>query len=156
VQRFGQPDSRSFIAFVNGKYKLNESTDAYLFGSFGCRWGENDFNYRNPTQGGVFTSTQAADVFNQNFAKLPKQYQDWYNDNPAALSAYPGGFTPRFSATSLDGSAVAGVRRGRLGHPDERRHPSCEPNFALKGGVPLERPYESDGARYYGRLNFDF
>jgi len=110
VQRFGQPDTRSFTAFVNGKYELSESTEAYLFGNFGYRWGENDFNYRNPTQGGVFTSTQAADVFERNFATLPKPYQDWYNNNPAVLAGYPGGFTPRFSATSLDGSAVAGVR----------------------------------------------
>ena len=110
VQRFGQPDTRSFIAFVNGKYQLTESSEAYVFGSFGYRWGENDFNYRNPTQGGVFTSTQAPDVFNQNFAGLPQQYQDWFNDNPAAQAGYPGGFTPKFSAKSLDGSAVAGVR----------------------------------------------
>ena len=110
VQRFGQPDTRAFIAFVNSKYQLAESTEAYLFGNFGYHWGENDFNYRNPTQGGVFTSTQAADVFAKNFATLPKQYQDWYNNNPAVLAGYPGGFTPRFSATSLDGSAVAGVR----------------------------------------------
>ena len=110
VQRFGQPDTRSFIAFVNSKYELSESSEAYLFGNFGYRWGENDFNYRSPTQGAVFTSTQAPDVFAANFATLPKQYQDWYNNNPAVLSGYPGGFTPRFSATSLDGSAVAGVR----------------------------------------------
>ncbi len=58
----------------------------------------------------MFTSTQPADVFNANFATLPKQYQDWYNNNPAVLAGYPGGFTPRFSATSLDGSAIAGVR----------------------------------------------
>jgi len=110
VQRFGQPDTRSFIAFVNGKYQLTESTEAYLFGNFGYHWGENDFNYRSPTQGAVFTSTQSPDVFNKNFATLPKLYQDYYNNNPAVLSGYPGGFTPRFSATSLDGSAVAGVR----------------------------------------------
>jgi iron complex outermembrane recepter protein len=110
VQRFGQPDTRSFIAFVNSKYHLTDSTEAYLFGNFGYHWGENDFNYRSPTQGSVFTSTQPADVFNSNFAALPKQYQDWYNNNPAVLAGYPGGFTPRFSATSLDGSAVAGVR----------------------------------------------
>jgi hypothetical protein len=90
VQRFGQPDSRSFIAFVNSKYKLTDSTEAYLFGNFGYHWGENDFNYRNPKQGGVFTSTQATDTFNANFATLPKQYQDWYNNNPAVLSGYPG------------------------------------------------------------------
>ncbi len=110
VQRFGQPDTRSFIAFVNSKYKLTDSAEAYLFGNFGYHWGENDFNYRSPTQGGVFQSTQSGDVLAGNLAKLPKQYQDWYNNNPAALSGYPGGFTPRFSATSLDGSAVAGVR----------------------------------------------
>lgn len=110
VQRFGQPDTRSFIAFVNSKYKLTDSTEAYLFGNFGYHWGENDFNYRSPTQGGVFTSPQAPDVFAANFANVPKQYQDWYNNNPAVLSGYPGGFTPRFSARSLDGSAVAGVR----------------------------------------------
>lgn len=110
VQRFGQPDTRSFIAFVNSKYQLSETTEAYLFGNFGYHWGENDFNYRSPTQGAVFTSTQAPDVFAKNFATLPKQYQDWYNNNPAVLAGYPGGFTPRFSATSLDGSAVAGVR----------------------------------------------
>ena len=110
VQRFGQPDTRSFVTFVNSKYQLSESTEAYLFGNFGYHWGENDFNYRNPTQGGVFKSTQAQDVFDGNFATLPKPYQDWYNNNPAVLAGYPGGFTPRFSATSLDGSAVAGLR----------------------------------------------
>ncbi|HYP97492.1 MAG TPA: TonB-dependent receptor [Polyangiaceae bacterium] len=110
VQRFGQPDTRNFVVFVNSKYQLTDSAEGYLFGNFGYHWGENDFNYRSPTQGSVFTSTQPADVFNANFATLPKQYQDWYNDNPAVLAGYPGGFTPRFSATSLDGSAVAGVR----------------------------------------------
>ncbi|HEX2671519.1 MAG TPA: TonB-dependent receptor [Polyangiaceae bacterium] len=110
VQRFGQPDTRNFIAFVNSKYQLADSAEAYLFGNFGYHWGENDFNYRNPTQGSVFTSTQPPDVFNANFATLPKVYQDWYNNNPAVQAGYPGGFTPRFSATSLDGSAVAGVR----------------------------------------------
>ena len=110
VQRFGQPDTRSFVAFVNSKYKLSDTAEAYLFGNAGYHWGENDFNYRSPKQGGVFTSTQAPDVFSANFATLPKQYQDWYNNNPAVLSGYPGGFTPRFSATSIDGSAVAGVR----------------------------------------------
>ncbi len=72
---------------------------------------ENDFNYRNPTQGGVFTSSQAPEVFNPNFATLPKPYQDWYNNNPrGAVGLSRRVHSARFSATSLDGSAVAGVR----------------------------------------------
>jgi iron complex outermembrane receptor protein len=110
VQRFGQPDTRSAIAFANAEYELTDALELYALGSAGYRWGENDFNYRNPTQGSVFTSTQPPEVFAPNFATLPAEYQDWYDNDPAALSGYPGGFTPRFSATSLDASAVAGVR----------------------------------------------
>jgi iron complex outermembrane receptor protein len=110
VQRFGQPDTRSLLAFLNGKYRLAGATELYAFGNFGYRWGENDFNYRNPNQGGVFKSAQTGAVFDSNFASLPGAYQDWYNNNPAARSGYPGGFTPRFSATSLDGSSVVGLR----------------------------------------------
>jgi iron complex outermembrane recepter protein len=110
VQRFGQPDTRAAVLFVNAEYELGKSLEAYAFGSAGYHWGENDFNYRNPTQGSVFTSTQPPEVFDANFATLPPAYQDWYNGNPAALSGFPGGFTPRFSATALDASAVAGLR----------------------------------------------
>ena len=110
VQRFGQPETRAAVLFVNATYELGDSVELYAFGSGGYHWGENDFNYRNPTQGSVFTSTQPPEVFGPNFATLPPAYQDWYNNNPAALSGYPGGFTPRFSATSWDASAVAGVR----------------------------------------------
>jgi len=110
VNRFGQPDSRAFETFLNTKYRLTNTTEAYAFGNFGYKWAENDFNWRNPTQGGVFKSSQTADLFATNFATLSQGAQDWYNGNPAALSGYPGGFTPRFSNTSLDGSVVGGVR----------------------------------------------
>ncbi|MET0342693.1 MAG: TonB-dependent receptor [Polyangiales bacterium] len=110
VQRFGQPDSRSVLVFLDGKLRLWGSTEAYTFGSFGYKWGENDFNYRSPTQGGVFTSTQKPEVFDPNFAGLDAPYQDWYRNNPAAFAGYAGGFTPRFSAESLDGSGVVGFR----------------------------------------------
>lgn len=116
VQRFGQPDTKSLHAFLNAKLRLVGSTEAYAFGNFGYKWGENDFNYRSPTQGSVFTSTQTGAAFDENFAKLTGAFQDWYRNNPAARSGYPGGFTPRFSATSLDGSAVVGVR----GEPTSR------------------------------------
>jgi iron complex outermembrane recepter protein len=114
VQRFGQPDTRSALLFANAKYEPTDSLELYAFGSADYHWGENDFNYRNPAQGGVFTSTQAPEVFDPNFATLPPEYQAWYVNDPAALSGYPGGFTPRFSATSLDASAVAGVS-GEIG-----------------------------------------
>ncbi|MET0790256.1 MAG: TonB-dependent receptor, partial [Polyangiaceae bacterium] len=110
VQRFGQPSTRGFTAFLNGKYQLSDSVELYAFGSLGLRRGESDFNYRNPSQGTVFISTQPAAAFQQNFATLPQEYQDWYNNDPASASGYPGGFTPRFSATSLDRSAVVGIR----------------------------------------------
>lgn len=110
VQRFGQPSTRGFTAFVNGKYRLSERVEVYAFGSLGLRRGESDFNYRSPGQGTVFTSIQPADAFQQNFATLPPEYQAWYNNDPAAASGYPGGFTPSFSAISLDRSAVVGVR----------------------------------------------
>lgn len=110
VQRFGQPETESAIAFLNARYELSSSLELYAFGSAGYRWGENDFNYRNPTQGSVFTSTQPPEVFDANFATLPPEYQDWYSNDPAGRSGYPGGFTPRFSATSFDASAVGGAR----------------------------------------------
>ncbi len=110
VQRFGQPDTHGVLAFLNGKLRLAGSAEAYVFGSFGYKWGENDFNYRGPTQGGVFTSSQTGATFDQNFATLEQPYRDWYLDNPAVRSGYAGGFTPRFSAQSLDGSAVVGLR----------------------------------------------
>lgn len=110
VQRFGQPATKGFMAFLNAKYQLSDRVEAYAFGSLGLRRGESDFNYRTPTQGTVFTSTQPADAFQANFASLPPEYQDWYSNDPAAAAGYPGGFTPLFSATSFDRSAVIGLR----------------------------------------------
>src|SRR6185436_2695329 len=75
VQRFGQPSTRGFTAFVNGKYRLSDTAEVYAFGSLGLRRGESDFNYRSPGQGTVFTSIQPADAFQQNFATLPPEYQ---------------------------------------------------------------------------------
>ncbi|MET0283126.1 MAG: TonB-dependent receptor [Polyangiales bacterium] len=110
VTRYGQPDTHGVLAFLNSKYRLTDDIDAYAFGSFGYRWGENDFNYRTPTQGSVFTSSQTGATFDNNFATLPQALQDYYRNNPAAIVGYPGGFTPRFSATTFDGSAVAGLK----------------------------------------------
>jgi len=108
--RWGQPDLRGLISFVDAGYKLTDDIELYAFGNFGYRWGKTDFFYRRPTQPTVFTSPQMPAVFDMNFATLPVRYQDWYRNNPAVLSGYPGGFTPRFAMTTLDGSAVAGAR----------------------------------------------
>jgi iron complex outermembrane receptor protein len=110
VQRFGQPDVWTLRTFLDAKYKLADQIEAYAFGSFGSGWGENDFNYRNPTQGSVFTSGQSPDLLATNLATVPAIYQTWYNNSPGVLSGYPGGFTPRFSATTYDGSAALGLR----------------------------------------------
>jgi len=110
VQRFGQPDVWTLRTFLNAKYKLADQLEAYTFGSFGSGWGENDFNYRNPNQGSVFKSGQSADLLATNLATVPAIYQTWYNNSPAVLSGYPGGFTPRFSAYTYDGSAALGLR----------------------------------------------
>jgi len=109
VQRFGLPDTKSVLAFVNAKYRLAPAAELYAFGSFGYLWGEGDFNWRNPTQGSVFTSGQDPKTLAGNLAGLPSAYQNWYSQASQGL-LYPGGFTPKFSATSLDGSLVAGVR----------------------------------------------
>jgi iron complex outermembrane recepter protein len=111
--RWGQPDLRGALSFLDASYNLTDDVELYAFANFGYRWGESDFYYRRPTQPTVFTSPQMPALFDTNFATLPQRYQDWYRNNPAVLSGYPGGFTPRFSMTTLDGSAVAGVR-GKL------------------------------------------
>jgi iron complex outermembrane recepter protein len=108
--RWGQPDLRGTTSFLDASYKLTDAVELYAFGNFGYRWGESDFFYRRPTQPTVFTSPQEGAVFDANFAMLPQRYQDWYNNNPAAASGYPGGFTPFFAMTTIDASAVAGVR----------------------------------------------
>jgi iron complex outermembrane receptor protein len=108
--RWGQPALRGLTSFLEAGYKVTDDIEIYAFGNFGYRWGETDFYYRRPTQPTVFTSPQMTDTFNTNFGTLDARYQQWYVNNPAALSGYPGGFTPYFSMTTLDGSAVAGAR----------------------------------------------
>lgn len=125
--RWGQPALRGLTSFVDASYELTDDIELYAFGNFGYRWGETDFFFRRPSQPTVFVSPQMPGVFDTNFATLPARYQQWYLNNPALQSGYPGGFTPYFSMTTLDGSAVAGARgtvannfrwdlSGRYGH----------------------------------------
>ncbi len=167
VQRFGLPDTKSFLAFVNAKYKLAPAAELYAFGSFGYIWGENDFNWRTPTQGSVFTSGQDSATLAKNLAALPPAYQSWYSNASQGL-LYPGGFTPKFSATSLDTSVVAGVRgdlapsltwdlSGRYG----RNHILYKIRDTINASEGLYSPTEfNDGTKtqteYAGNLDFNY
>jgi len=79
-QRFGEPDTQQSVLFVNGQLRLNESVDAYAFGSYGNRDTHSPGFYR-PALG-----------------------------TRNILSIYPQGFLPVEASNTTDQSLVVGLR----------------------------------------------
>jgi iron complex outermembrane receptor protein len=91
VQRWGQPDLRTWRAAVNAKVPL-DFTEFYLFGTAGQGNGLSDFNWRNPVGNPtVYGSSPAFPGFD-------------------LRSIYPAGFTPRFGSEDQDYQLVVGAR----------------------------------------------
>jgi len=93
VQRWGNPDLKTYQGAVNAAVPLGEVAEAYAFGTYTKSDGINDINWRNPAANpAIFNVTTAFPGFN-------------------LRTIYPGGFTPREGIHARDVQAVAGVRR---------------------------------------------
>jgi len=98
VQRWGNPDLKTYQGAVNAAVPLGEVAEAYAFGTYTKSDGINDINWRNPAANpAIFNITAAFPGFD-----LKK--------------IYPGGFTPREGIHARDVQTVAGVR-----HTDDER-----------------------------------
>jgi iron complex outermembrane receptor protein len=91
VQRWGQPDLRTWRAAINAKLPL-DFTEFYVVGTAGQGDGLSDFNWRNPVgNAAVFGSSPAFPGFD-------------------LRTIYPAGFTPRFGSEDQDFQLVLGAR----------------------------------------------
>ena len=91
VQRWGQPDLKTWRAAVNGSLPL-AMTELYFFGTAGQSEGLSDFNWRNPVGNPTIYGTSPA------FPTFDLR------------TIYPAGFTPRFGSKDKDFQFVAGAR----------------------------------------------
>lgn len=91
VQRWGQPDLRTWRTAINAKIPL-DFTELYAFGTAGQGSGLSDFNWRNPVGNPtVYGSSPAFPGFD-------------------LRTIFPAGFTPRLGAEDQDYQFVAGAR----------------------------------------------
>jgi len=98
VQRWGNPDLKTYSGAVNAAAPLGDVAEAYAFGTFTKTDGINDINWRNPAANpAIFNQVSVFPGFN-------------------LRAIYPGGFTPREGIHGRDVQAVAGVRHSK----DER------------------------------------
>ena len=138
VMIWGAPETRyDFKFFGNLGLDLGNGREAYAFGNYAKRKIQGGFYYRNPhTRSGVFNGDPVT-VDGQTFdtVKVADLSEDGVSgncppirivDNVASaadsaaveanpdcfslISAFPGGFTPRFGGTLNDFSAAVGVR----------------------------------------------
>lgn len=92
VQRWGQPDLRTFRLALNSAFPLTSATEGYAFGTFSDGHGVTDFNWRNPdTTANAFGRSDAFPDFD-------------------LRTLYPVGFTPRFGQDDEDLHLTGGVR----------------------------------------------
>jgi len=93
VQRWGNPDLKTYSGAVNAAIPLGDVAEAYAFGTYTKADGINDINWRNPAANpAIFNVVSVFPGFN-------------------LRSIYPGGFTPREGIHSRDVQGVAGVRQ---------------------------------------------
>jgi iron complex outermembrane receptor protein len=91
VQRWGQPDLRTWRASINGAMPVG-GAEAYGFGTAGQGSGKSDFNWRNPVgNAAIYGASPAFPGFD-------------------LRTVYPAGFTPRFGSKDQDYQFVAGMR----------------------------------------------
>ncbi|WP_211332069.1 TonB-dependent receptor [Eilatimonas milleporae] len=95
VQNWGQPERDGIRFALNSQYALADTTDAYLFGTYGESDGVSDFNWRNPDTTSAFNPSDAFPGFD-------------------LRTLYPAGFTPQFGQEDRDISLTGGAR-GALG-----------------------------------------
>ncbi|WP_028115916.1 TonB-dependent receptor plug domain-containing protein [Ferrimonas senticii] len=119
AQIWGSPEVEDdYKFFVNAGLQLNDTDEAYLFGSYAERTAIGGFYFRNPeTRSGVFADADG----NPLIADLTDDMSgncDGLTREQAMASAtcfvfnelFPGGFTPSFGGDVLDLSLYAGVR----------------------------------------------
>lgn len=97
VARIGQPSLTSYKGFVNAKYQLVETIEAYAFGNYNYSRGQTEFSQR----------PISSDVFRRSvFQDAPYNIFPGYD----LADTYPDGFIPRFGSKIRDTSVVAGLR----------------------------------------------
>lgn len=97
AQRWGNPDTEAFRSFFNGGFKLNDTMEAYFFGNYSVADATTGFFYRHPvSRTNVFASVPLTD--------------EPGGERFSFAEIFPGGFSPRFSAKSVDWSVAAGTR----------------------------------------------
>ncbi|MEH6583160.1 MAG: TonB-dependent receptor [Halioglobus sp.] len=89
AQTWGRPETSGYRLFFNSGYDLNDSAEAYLFGSYNETEGQTRFFYRPPTHGSLNALVE----------------NDGYDG--ALLET---GYTPLLSADQTDYNLVGGVR----------------------------------------------
>ena len=95
LQRIGQPENRAVRTFLNTGYDITDDVQLYAFGNYSWSRGRADANYRYPAAG-------------QPVNDQPVRLQDGsvFRFN----QIFPAGFTPEFTGTVQDWSAVGGVK----------------------------------------------
>jgi iron complex outermembrane receptor protein len=93
VQRWGQPDQKSWRAAFNATVPFTDTIKAYAFGTANWGYGMSDFNWRNPSSTTAYGHSSV--------------YPDY-----DLMKIYPAGFSPRFGQHDKDFSTVAGIKGG--------------------------------------------
>lgn len=95
VQRWGNPEGRSFRMAVDAAENIGANVEAYAFGTFSSGKSWSDINWRNPaTNSNLYKTTTTYPGFNLN-------------------TIYPAGFTPSERVRYDDIQMVGGLRGGK-------------------------------------------
>jgi iron complex outermembrane receptor protein len=127
AQIWGSPEVKDDIKTIfNMGVDLNEDQQFYMFGNYAYKEVDGGFYFRNPdTRGGVFSpdggvTRLVGDLTEDGSGNCPDNLAVGDDAGLAAVIAdpncfvwnerFPGGFTPRFGADTVDASLVAGLR----------------------------------------------
>ena len=139
--------------FANYGSTLTDSVDFYGHANYARKRVEGGFYFRNPnTRSGVFstdggTTLLVGDLTGAEYPNIPITNHVPDQDELAKVfrdpnlftfqEMFPGGFTPRFGAETIDSSVLAGIKGGALGDA-------------------LGSPLDWDLSAYFGRHHADF
>jgi len=136
VQRWGQPELRTWQLGFNADAALGEQTEAYGFGIYGRKDGVSDFNWRNPTDA-VFAPSAA--------------FPGW-----DLRTLYPVGFSPQYGNAQRDVHLVGGVRgafNDRLTWDVSASYGRNEIDYTLSNSINASLGPDSPTAFYLGELS---
>ncbi|MEP7222538.1 MAG: TonB-dependent receptor [Novosphingobium sp.] len=152
VQEWGKTKMRAVHLFANGAFDLGDS-EVYFFGNYGHGHGDENFNYRQPVSTTNFSRNSLFGV-TYYLDTLPNGNRNSAGRTYNLTQLYPNGFTPIFSGTVDDLSAVAGYRgtAGELHYDISASYGQSQLRYNLKNTVNPSFGPASPTSFYLGSL----